>query len=213
MLRTLLIICCISLMSDVIAQRTLASPKADETEVNRSKSEQEDTGKRKKKVKQKGKFKANWALPYPNPYRAAIYSFILPGAGQIYNKRYWKVPLVWGGFAALIYSVNYNKENYDCFNLAYGASVRNLPHKYEDFNPSSDALRNQRNSFNKNLQLTYIGFVALYALTALDAYVDAHLKNFDISDDLSLQLTLANHGTTTQPVPAPGIGIRLTFRD
>ena len=168
------------------------------------------SGKKEKKKKEKGKFKKNWALPYPNPYRAGIYSLVLPSAGQIYNKRYWKLPFVWGGFAALVYSVNYNRDNFKCFNTAYGAEVRSLPHKYEQLNWTSDALRRQRDAFNKNLQMTYIGFVAMYALTALDAYVDAHLKNFDISDDLSLNVTAITHGGQLPGVkPAVGVVLRL----
>ncbi len=156
----------------------------------------------------KKKFKENWALPYPNPHRAGIYSLILPSAGQIYNKRYWKLPFVWGGFGALVYSVGYNKREYNRFNEAYGAAVAGEPHEFESFNASTEALRSQRNAFDKNLQLTYVGFVAMYALTALDAYVDAHLKNFDISDDLSFNFTTLQTGIHV-PSVQPKLGLVL----
>jgi len=159
----------------------------------------------KAKVEKKGKFKENWAVPYPNPYRAGIYSLILPSAGQIYNKRYWKAPIVWGGFAALIYSIDYNRSNYNELNEAYGASVKGLPHEYDRF--TTEALKNQRDFHNKNLQLSYVGLVGMYALAALDAYVDAHLKNFDISDDLSMNMTAIRQGGIQ-----PSIGPALSFK-
>ena len=154
--------------------------------------------------------KANWALPYPNPYRAGVYSLILPSAGQIYNKRYWKLPLVWGGFAGLVYAVRYNKREYNRFNEAYGAEIAGEPHEFELFNVTADALRRQRNSFDKNLQTSYVGFVAMYALTALDAYVDAHLKNFDISDDLSLNVSTTEYnGWQREIQPALSLVLKL----
>ena len=141
-----------------------------------------------KKKKQKGQFKANWRLPYPNPYRAAVYTLVFPGAGQIYNKRYWKAPIVWGGFAALVLAVNFNKENRDMFDQAYGQRLAGIDDKYKDVIRDAETLRRIRNNYDKNLQLSYIGFIGMYALSALDAYVDAHLKSFDMSDDLSLSI-------------------------
>ncbi|NND07667.1 MAG: hypothetical protein HKN87_14925 [Saprospiraceae bacterium] len=167
--------------------------------------------RKKSKTPKEKNFKKNWALPYPNPYRAGIYSMILPSSGQIYNKRYWKVPIVWGAFGGLIYLVGFNKEERDRFDEAYGKSVRNLPHEFSDFpGITPDALRNQRNLAAKNLQLTYIGFVAMYALTALDAYVDAHLKSFDINDDISMQLKPVFLDSPSAEIVA-GLGLRLSF--
>lgn len=162
------------------------------------------------KEKVKGKFKANWHLPYPNPYRAGIYSMVLPGAGQIYNKKYWKLPIVWGGFGALIYSVDYNKTQRDRFDEAYGASAVGLPNEFEGV-LNTQALRNYRDKFSKQLQLTYIGFVALYVVTALDAYVDAHLKSFDIGDDLSLHLNPTITPEINTGRFSPGLGVVLRF--
>jgi hypothetical protein len=159
-----------------------------------------------KKKKVKGQFKANWKLPYPNPYRAAIYTMIIPGAGQIYNKRYWKAPIVWGGYVGLVISVNYNKELRDKLELAYGQRLSGIPDEYVDRIRDAETLRRLRNSYDKNLQLSYIGFFGMFALSALDAYVDAHLKAFDIGDDLSLALRpLVRVGTG-------GIGVGIYLR-
>ncbi len=152
------------------------------------------------------RFKTNWKLPYPNPYRSAVYSMALPGSGQVYNRRYWKVPLVVGGFGALVYSADYNKGFRDRFNVAFGLASRNLEHEFRDRIDNPETLRRWRNRFDKNLQMTYIGFVAFYAFTTLDAYTDAHLKNFDISDDLSLHIS-----PSIQPLSggaSMGIGLR-----
>ncbi len=148
--------------------------------------EHTDTIVVEKKVRQKGQFKAKWKLPYPNPYRAGIYSLAFPGAGQIYNKRYWKAPIVWGGFAALVYVADYNRDLRDRFKTAFGQRQAGEEDEFVNVIRDAETLRRLRNSAEKNLQTTYIGFVALYALNALDAYVDAHLKNFDIGDDLTL---------------------------
>lgn len=179
-------------------------------EISTSKKERGAKVKKKKPPKEKN-FKKNWAIPYPNPYRAGIYSMILPSSGQFYNKRYWKLPIVWGAFGGLVYLVGFNKDQRDRFNDAYGKSVRNLEHEFTDFpGITSDALRNQRNLAAKNLQLTYIGFVAMYALTALDAYVDAHLKSFDISDDISMQIKPVLLGGSNSNLSA-GVGLRWSF--
>lgn len=160
--------------------------------------------------KKKGRFKENWKLPYPNPYRAGVYSLILPGAGQIYNKRYWKAPIVWGGFAALVYSVDYNKELMKCFQEAYSDRAVGITDKYADLIPNIQTLERLRNQYRKNLQMTYIGFVGMYALAALDAYVDAHLKSFDMSDDLSLQFSPLISGSSTSSTTI-GAGFILHF--
>ncbi len=166
--------------------------------------------KKAKEPKEKN-FKKNWQLPYPNPYRAGIYSMMLPSAGQFYNRKYWKMPIVWGAFGGLIYAVDFNKKGRDRFNEAYGKSVKNLPHEFSDFpGITPEALRRQRNSYSKNLQLTYIGFVAMYALTAIDAYVDAHLKSFDISDDISLLVHPVVSPAPSTPL-SPGLGLSVHF--
>jgi len=160
-----------------------------------------------KTKKEKGRFKANWKLPYPNPYRAAVYSLALPSAGQFYNKRYWKAPIVWGGFVALVISVDFNKTQRERFETAYGLELAGKPHEFTGIVSGSEPLRRRRNLYDKNLQLTYIGFVGLYALTALDAYVDAHLKAFDIDDDLSLSIKPVFNGRNNS-----GYGIGLFWQ-
>ncbi len=157
--------------------------------------------------KQKGYFKTAWRLPYPNPYRAGIYSLVIPGTGQLYNKRYWKAPIVWGGFAALVYAVDYNKMWRNRFETAYGLGLIGMEHEFTGVIRDNETLRRYRNSYDKNLQLSYVGFFGMYLLNALDAYVDAHLKAFDIDDDLSLSVRPVFNGTHQSGI---GLGIFLT---
>ncbi len=174
-------------------------------------TEQAEASPPQKKTKQKGRFKANWKLPYPNPYRAAIYSLVLPSAGQIYNKRYWKAPIVWGAFAGLIYSVDYNKGQRDRFHTAYELRLSGEDDEFTGIIGTPSALKRYRDSFDKNLQTTYVGFVAMYALQALDAYVDAHLKSFDISDDLTAQFKPSWSQAIYDGGVLPSLGIVLSF--
>ena len=112
---------------------------------------------------------------YPNPNKAAILSFALPGAGQAYNKRWWKLPLVYGAFAGMFYAIDFNQGLYRRFR---------------------DALRGLRDQYDRNTQLSYIGTVLLYGIVAVEAFVDAHLLQFDIDEDLSMQIA-------PQVVPLP----------
>ena len=155
------------------------------------------------------RFKRNWKEPYPNPLRASVFSLIIPGTGQIYIKRYWKAPIVWGGLVGVGYLINYNLEQRDRFEEAYGKRVAGIPgDEFEGIIPNAEGIKRYRDLHEKWLQQSYIGFVAVWVLNSLEAYVDAHLKNFDISDDLSLQIIAGPleglYGTT-------GISIRMYF--
>jgi hypothetical protein len=164
----------------------------------------------KKKLKEIKKIqnKEKWSLPYPNPYRAGLYSFIIPGAGQIYNKRYWKAPLVWGAMGGMIYLIDFNKTQKERFETAYGLRVIGTEEdEFVGLISSAEGIKKYRDQYDKYLQQSYLGLVGIYALNALEAYVDAHLKNFDISEDLSLRVnpTFSNDSGT------PYVGISLTI--
>ena len=154
--------------------------------------------RRLKKEKNKEYLKIAWKQPYPNPYRAAVLSMAVPGAGQLYNRRYWKAPIVWGGFYGLFASVKFNKDFRDRFNTAYGLQVAGLEHEFTGIINDAETLRRWRNKYDKQLQTTYVGFVGLYILNVLDAYVDAHLKSFDIDEDITLSV---------RPVINPSFGV------
>ncbi|MBL7971935.1 MAG: hypothetical protein JNL03_10475 [Prolixibacteraceae bacterium] len=134
-----------------------------------------------------------------SPRRATIYSAVLPGLGQIYNRKYWKVPLVYGGFATLGYFINFNNGEYLKFRQAYSDIIDNDPstdsyvklvsdpRRLEDSKipQLTESLRNAKDYWRRNRDLVVIGTVVFYAVNIIDASVDAHFFNFDISDDLT----------------------------
>jgi len=132
-----------------------------------------------------------------NVKKATTLACIFPGAGQIYNRSYWKVPFVVGGFASMIYCIDWNNRGYQRFKKAYGllADYEQHPENYPDgptdeFHGrySASFIKNLRNNYRRNRDLCIIITGALYILQIVDAHVDAHLKDYDISDDLSMNL-------------------------
>lgn len=120
------------------------------------------------------------------PKKAMIRSIILPGLGQAYNKQYWKIPVVYAGFGALIYAASYNADLYYTYRKAYREKIDGLPSDYPNTTPAT--LRQARDNARKNMELSYIALVGVYGLNVLDAFVSAHLKTFEISDDIGLRI-------------------------
>lgn len=125
---------------------------------------------------------------YPAPKKALLLS-IFPGGGQAYNKRWWKIPIVYGALGGMVYLVDRNSTDYLFFKRAYRRKVRGLPHDLSGQGglDSPTVLKTYRDQADKNTQLSYIGLIAVYGLAGVEAFVDAHLKSFDVSDDLSLK--------------------------
>ena len=130
--------------------------------------------------------------------KATTLSTICPGAGQIYNKSYWRVPLVVGGFATTIYCIDWNNRGYQRFKKAYRLrfDYDQNPELYPNGSPdefggryASSFLKNLRNSYRRNRDLCIILTAGIYLLQIMDAHVDAHLRDYDISDDLSVDVT------------------------
>ena len=129
------------------------------------------------------------------PGKAMIMSLIIPGTGQIYNKSYLRVPFVWGAVGGMGYLVHYNTVRYNCFSDAYIASIDNIPYEIpkgceEDFKNvdlnNSAQLKAIRDEYNNNRQLSIVGLSAVWILNGIDAFVNAHLKEFDVNEDLSI---------------------------
>lgn len=137
------------------------------------------------------------------PGRALAYSLIIPGGGQIYNKRYWKAPIVWGGVGLFIYYIDRYSRQEKSFIEEIDRRVIGQTQDYGAY--SVDALRNFRDITNVNKQYSYLGLGAVYLLGAIEAFVDRHLMEFDVNSDLTLQIrpVSMNGGT--------GIGLVLTF--
>lgn len=136
----------------------------------------------------------------PSPERAVWMSALFPGLGQIYNRRYWKLPIVVGGFMGLGYAMNWNSNMLQDYSQAYRDIMDNDPStkSYMDFFPPNtkeeslnktwltNVLKSRRDYYRRNRDLCIISCVALYLVCMIDAYVDASLAHFDISPDLSI---------------------------
>jgi len=127
-----------------------------------------------------------------SPHKATMYAMVLPGLGQIYNKKYWKVPIVYAGFATLTYFIITNRSEYIKYRDAYdyvtqGDTLFPINNEYVlKYNQSQ--LQNGRDSYRRNLEFSCILSGLWYIITVLDATVDAHLFDYDISNDLSIRL-------------------------
>ena len=132
-----------------------------------------------------------------SPKKAAIRSAILPGLGQIYNKKYWKLPIIYGALGTTGVVFIYNLSNYKDLRLAYRVKynirVNNDSTDYEKIEPnllplSEESLRFNRDEFSRNIDYSVLVFALFWGLNVVDAAVDAHLKHFDVSPDLSLRI-------------------------
>jgi hypothetical protein len=150
----------------------------------------------------------------PSPGRAAMLSATLPGLGQAYNRAYWKIPIIYAGFGGVVYAVNFNNTEYQAWRKAYFAKVDGNPNTIDEYPLYSDAsLRRAMEYYRRNLELTYIVGVALYLLNILDANVQAHLMDFDVSEDLSMRVEPKM--LPINPLAGPighAPGIKLSFR-
>lgn len=150
-----------------------------------------------------GKLKGKGQKPLfvPNPKKALWLSLILPGAGQIYNRKYWKLPIIYGGFLGCTYALLWNQQMYDDYSQAYidimdddpnTASYRNiLPMGYDITGREEQfkkIFKHKRDYYRKYRDMSIFAFFGVYLVSVVDAYVDAQLSTFDISKDLSLSV-------------------------
>lgn len=147
----------------------------------------------------------------PDPTRAVWLSALCPGLGQIYNRRYWKLPIIVAGFMGLGYGTSWNNTQFKDYSNGYLDLMSGDPDRksYMDFFPPNtdestlnkewlqSVLKNRKNYYRRNRDLCIICMVAVYLVAIVDAYVDAQLAHFDISPDLSLDIS---PGLYTEPV-------------
>lgn len=143
----------------------------------------------------------------PDPLRAVWMGVIIPGYGQIYNRSYWKLPIVYGGLMGCAYAISWTNTRYNNYKQAYRDIVNDnelstdptrsynllIPEGYtiERLGGKSQyttILQNQQNNYRRNRDISIVATVVVYALTLIDAYVDAQLYDFDISEELSLDV-------------------------
>jgi hypothetical protein len=145
-----------------------------------------------------------------NPKTATILSAVLPGAGQVYNEKIWKVPLLYGGIITNAYFVEFNNRRYQKFKEALEI-VRDPtlgPNPFPNLN--QDGIIRNVDYWRRNRDLGFLLFGAIYVLAIVDAQVDAHLSGFDVSDDLSLKLEPA-YESLMAGRNAIGLSLKLNF--
>lgn len=135
----------------------------------------------------------------PNPTKATWLALVIPGGGQIYNRKYWKLPIFYGGFAGCAYALTWNNKMYKDYSNAYkdamnghmdSSSITDLlppNHRIPD-SQLQELLRKRKDTYRRYRDLSIFAFIGVYLLSVVDAYVDAELSNFDITPDLSMRV-------------------------
>ena len=137
----------------------------------------------------------------PNSNRSVWLAMAFPGAGQIYNRKYWKLPIVYGGFVGCAYALNWNNKMYRDYSQAYLDIMDDDPNtkSYQDFLPLNSSIagqeerfkeifRKRKDVYRRQRDLSIFAFIGVYLLSIVDAYVDAELSDFDISNDIGLRV-------------------------
>lgn len=175
----------------------------------------------------KRKEKRNWATWKPETKRALWLSLVLPGAGQIYNRKYWKLPIIYGGFVGCAYAMRWNNMMYRDYSQAYLDIMDNDPQtqSYNQFlhlgttiNEANaqrwqEIFRKRKDRYRRWRDMSFFAMVGIYALSVIDAYVDASLSEFDISSDLSMRVspTVFNNPTEQNPFKGNAIGLQCSI--
>jgi len=160
----------------------------------------------------------------PEPRLAVWLSILVPGGGQIYNRKLWKLPIVYGGYVGCIYALTWNQSTYMDYQNAYVDIMDDDPNtkSYEDFLPPNyeidtsmedwlkDVFRQRKNKYRRWRDMSIFSFAGMYIVAAIDAYVDAELSHFDITPDLSMSVQpniLIDHKGT----PTAGFSLAINF--
>ena len=160
----------------------------------------------------------------PDPAKATWSALVFPGGGQIYNHKYWKLPIVYGGFLGCAYALNWNNQMYSDYSQAYLDIMDDDPGtaSYEDFLPprynveaNRDYLervfKNRKDNYRRQRDLSIFCFIGVYLISVVDAYVDAELSNFDITDDLSVQVRPTTINNQQQTLRNQAYGLQCSF--
>lgn len=149
---------------------------------------------------------------WSTPKKATVLSAIIPGAGQLYNKRWWKAGLVYAGGGSLIYMFKTNSDSLKSFQTAYTARIDGDPTTVDTKYPflQDNSVKNFRDYHRRNRDIAIVGFAVLYTLQIIDANVDAHLQEFRINKDLSMHIQPQLF--TFDPVYGPSTGLTLQLK-
>lgn len=173
------------------------------------------------------KAKRDWKTWQPKPQRALWLALVLPGAGQIYNRKYWKLPIVYGGMMGCLYAMNWNNMMYKDYSQAYldimdsdptTESYNKFLHLGKVIDSSNEErykklFKSRKDKYRRWRDLSFFCMIGVYAISVIDAYVDAELSEFDISKDLSLKVepTVINNHVSNNPLEASSIGVNCSI--
>ncbi len=151
---------------------------------------------------------------YHSPKKATIMSACLPGLGQIYNRKYWKVPIVYAGLGGAAYGYFWNHNKYTTYRDAYVVRTDGDSSTVDEFDGfySESNLLDLSNYYRRNMELSVVIFTFVYIINIIDAAVDAHLYDFDISDDLSMRVQPSMWRLNTNSGPSMGAGFTINLR-
>lgn len=167
----------------------------------------------------------DWSTWRPDPQRALWLALVLPGGGQIYNRKYWKLPLVYGGFMGCIYALTWNNMMYKDYAQAYldimdddpgTASYNKFLHLGRQITKANEdryktIFKKRKDRFRRYRDMSFFVMVGIYAFSVIDAYVDAELSEFDISKDLSLRVSpgviSTPRSTRSNPLQVSSVGL------
>ena len=167
----------------------------------------------------------DWSTWRPSPQRALWLALVLPGGGQIYNRKYWKLPIVYGGFMGCIYALTWNNMMYKDYAQAYldimdddpgTASYNKFLHLGRQITKDNEeryktVFKKRKDRYRRYRDMSFFVMVGIYGLSVIDAYVDAELSEFDISKDLSLKVSPGVIGTprsvNANPLQASSVGL------
>ncbi len=200
--------------SDLVSQ-------PDKTETYRTEGRKKWRDIEREKLEQIERNAASWE---PEPRRAVWFSLLFPGGGQIYNRKYWKLPVVYGGYVGCIYALTWNQSTYMDYQNAYVDIMDDDPNtkSYEDFLPPhyeidtsmedwlKDVFKQRKNKYRRYRDLSIFAFAGMYLVAAIDAYVDAELSHFDISPDLSMRVE-PNFMMDHRGTPTAGFSLAINF--
>jgi hypothetical protein len=155
-------------------------------------------------------------------------ALVFPGGGQIYNKKYWKLPIFYAGFAGCAYALTWNNRMYKDYAAAYKDAVNNnwtaksitelIPARYMarvSKTQITELLKKRKDSYRRYRDISVFAFIAVYALSVVDAYVDAELSNFDISPDLSMRVeptVIDNQWSSKGGLSNQSVGVQCSLR-
>lgn len=159
----------------------------------------------------------------PNPTKATWLAVVFPGGGQIYNRKFWKLPIIYGGFAGCAYALSWNTKMYKDYSQAYQDIMDSNPNtnSFEDLLPPNypidqtklqDLLRRRKDTFRRYRDLSIFAFIGVYLISIIDAYVDAELSNFDISPDLSMRVEPTLMNDQLRSGGSKSVGVQWSFR-